>query len=94
MAPFFIHNSTSDFLFIKLSGNPIYAEGFEKIISGDVIQEKAEITRIHRLVFLSNNFSLCIYTLVSKFIYKGAPNDDLPIVSSIFKKVDNVWEIH
>ena len=94
MASFFLNNATSDFLFIRPSGNPINAEGFEKMISGDVVQEKAEITKIHRLEFLSDNVSLCIFTLGSKFTYKGTPNDDLPTVTSIFKKVDNVWKIH
>jgi len=94
MASFFVSNATTDFLFIRPSGNPINAEGFEKMISGDVVQEKAEITKIHRLEFLSDSISLCIFTLGSKFTYKGSPNDDLPTVTSIFKKVDNVWKIH
>ena len=94
LAEFFIHNATSDFLFIRPSGNPINAEGFEKMISGEVVQEKAEITKIHRLEFLSEYVSLCIFTLGSKFTYKCSPNDDLPTVTSIFKKVDNVWKIH
>ena len=94
MASFFINNATLNFLFIRPSGNPINAEGFEKMISGDVVQEKAEITKIHRLEFLSDNVSLCIFTLSSKFTYKDTPNDDLPTVTSIFKKVDNVWKIH
>ena len=94
MASFFVENATSDFLFIRPSGNPINAEGFEKMISGDVVQEKAEITKIHRLEFLSDNVSMCIFTLGSKFTYKGKPNDDLPTVTSIFKKVDNVWKMH
>ena len=94
MASFFTNNATSDFLFIRPSGNPIYSEGFERMISCDVIQEKAEITKIHRLEFLSDNVSLCIFTLGSKFSYKGTPNDDLPTVTSIFKKVDNIWKIY
>ena len=94
MASFFINNGTSDFLFIRPSGNPINAEGFEKIISGDVVQEKAEITKLHRLEFLSDNVAVCIFTLGSKFTYKGTPNDDLPTVTSIFKKVDNIWKIY
>ena len=94
MASFFVDNATPDFLFIRPSGNPINAEGFEKMISGDVVQEKAEITKIHRLEFLSDNVSMCIFTLGSKFIYKGTPNDDLPTVTSIFKKVDNIWKIY
>ena len=94
MASFFINNGTPDFLFIRPSGNPIDAEGFKKMISVDVVQEKAEITKIHRLEFLSENIVMCIFTLGSKFTYKGKPNDDLPTVTSIFKKVDNVWKIH
>tara|TARA_A100001035_G_scaffold110099_1_gene86271 strand:- start:2221 stop:2616 length:396 start_codon:yes stop_codon:yes gene_type:complete len=94
MASFFVNNATPDFLFIRPSGNPIDAESFKKMISGDVVQEKAEITKIHRLEFLSGNIVLCIFTLGSKFIYKGVPNDDLPTVTSIFMKVDNLWKIH
>ena len=91
---FLIPNVTEDFLAVRPSGNPINAEGFAKMISGDVVQEKAEITKIHRLEFLSDNVSLCIFTLGSKFTYQGVPNDDSPTVTSIFKKVDNVWKIH
>ena len=37
---------------------------------------------------------MCIFTLGSKFTYESKPNDDLPTVTSIFKKVNNVWKIH
>ena len=94
MASFFNKNATSEFLFISPSGNPINAEGFEKMISGDVVQEKLEITKIHRFEFLSEKIVMCNFTLGSKFIYKGTPNDDLPTVTSIFKKVNNIWKIH
>ncbi len=36
MASFFVHNSTPDFLFIRPSGNPIDAIGFEQMITGDI----------------------------------------------------------
>ena len=95
MGSFFMNNATLDFLFIRPSGNPISAEGFEEMMnSGDVIQEKAEITKIHRFEFLSDNVAMCIFTLGSKFSCKGTISDDLPTVTSIFKKVDNVWKIH
>ena len=94
MASFFIHNATSDFLFIRPSGNPINAEGFEKMISGDVVQEKAEITKIHKFEFLSADVAMCVFTLGAKFSYKGTPNDDLPTVTSIFKKIGGIWKIH
>ena len=94
MASFFVDYGTSDFLFIRPSGNPIDAEGFKLMISDDVVQEKAEVIKIHRLEFLSENIVMCIFTLASKFTYKGKPNDDLPTITSIFKKVDNFWKIH
>ena len=95
MGSFFVDNATSSFLFIRPSGNPLDAKGFEKMMtSGDVVQEKSEITKIHRFEFLSENIVMCIFTLGSKFSYKGKPNDDLPTVTSIFKKVDKNWKIH
>ena len=62
------------------------------MITGDIVQEKAEITKIHRLEFLSETIVMCIFTLGSKFTYKGTPNNDLPTVTSIFKKLNNVWK--
>ena len=57
------------------------------MITDEIVQEKAEITKIHRFDFLSENIVMCIFTLGSKFTYKGTSNDDLPTVTSIFKKV-------
>ena len=66
MASFFIHNATSDFLFIRPSGNPINAEGFEKMISGDVVQEKAEITMDVSLLLIELvDIKKCIDMLIS-----------------------------
>ena len=42
MASFFVNNATSDFLFIRPSGNPINAEGFKQMISDGVVQENAK----------------------------------------------------
>ena len=71
MASFFVDNATPDFLFIIPSGNPIDAKGFEKMITGDIVQEKAEITKIHRFEFLSENIVMCIFTLGSNLLIKG-----------------------
>ena len=95
MGSFFLKNATPEFLFIRPSGNPLSSKGFEEMMnSGDVIQEKLEITKIHRFEFLSNDVAMCVFTLGAKFIYKGTPNDDLPTVTSIFKKVGETWKIH
>ena len=95
MGSFFIDNASPEFLLIRPSGNPITAEGFyEMMNSGDVVQEKAEITKIHRFEFLSDDVVMCIFTLGSKFTYKGTPNNDLPTVTSIFKRIGGTWKIH
>ena len=95
MASFFVDNASPDFLLIRPSGNPISANGFQDMmISGDVVHEKSEITKIHRLEFLSNDVVMCVFTLGAKFSYKGTPNDDLPTVTSIFKRIDGIWRIH
>ena len=72
MGSFFMKNATPDFLFIRPSGNPINAKGFEEMMnSGDVVQEKAEITKIHELEFLSDNVAMGIFTLGSNSYRKG-----------------------
>jgi hypothetical protein len=60
------------------------------MISVDIVQEKEEIIKIYQFEFLSENIATYIFTLGSKFIYKVTPNEDLPTVTSIFKKIKNV----
>ena len=94
MGSFFVDNATSDFLFIRPSGNPINAKGFQEMwSSGDLVLESAEITKVHRFELLGPDSALCVFTLGSKFIYKGTQNDDLPTVTSIFKKIDQQWKV-
>ena len=90
-----MNNATPDFLFIRPSGNPINANGFEKMMNSvDVVQEKAEITKMHRFEFLNDNVAMFIFTLGSKFSYKVTLNNDLPTIISIFKKVDSILKFH
>ena len=94
MDSFLINNTTPDFLFIRPSGNPINAKGFADMwSSGDLVLEAAEITKIHKFDFYNEDVAMCVFTLRSKFTYKGTHNDDLPTVTSILKKVDNIWKI-
>ena len=94
MGSFFVHNATPDFLFIRPSGNPIDAKGFEEMwSSGDLVLKSAEITKVHRFELLGSDAAMCIFTLGSKFTYKGTQNDDLPTVTSIFKRIDGNWKV-
>ena len=94
MGSFFVDNATPDFLFIRPSGNPIDAKGFQEMwSSGDLVLESAEITKVHKFDLLCSDAAIYVITLGSKFTYKGTQNEDLPTVTSIFKKIDHEWKI-
>ena len=44
MASFFIDNATPDFLFIRPSGNPIDAKGFEQMITDEIAVSYTHLT--------------------------------------------------
>ena len=48
---------------------------------------------MHKFELLGSNAAMCVFTLGSKFTYKGTQNDDLPTVTSIFKKIDEKWKV-
>ena len=85
MASFFVDNEATDFLFIRPSGNPKDAKWFEKIITGYIVQEKTENSKIHQFKFLSKNLVNAFFLLGLKFTYKGVANADITTVTSIFK---------
>ena len=60
---------------------------------GDLVLESAEITKVYKFELLGSNSAMCVFTLGSKFTYKGTQNDDLPSVTSIFKKIDEKWKV-
>ena len=94
MRSFFVDNATHDFLFIRPSGNPIEAKGFKEMwASGDLVLESAEITKVHKFELLGSDAAICVFTLGSKFTYKGTQNDDLPTVTSIFKRINKKWKV-
>ena len=91
---FFLDNATPDFLFIRPSGNPIDARGFQEMWpSWDLVLESAEVTRVKIIELLNINSAMCVFTLGSKFSYEETQNDDLPTVTSIFKKIDEKWKV-
>ena len=62
--------------------------------SGDLVLERAEITKVHKFELLGSNAAMYVFiTIVSKFTYEGVQNDDLPIVTSIFKKIEEKWKV-
>ena len=91
---FFLEKATSDFLFIRPIGNPIDAKGFQEMWSlEDLVLESAEITKVHKFELCGQNAAMCVFTLGSKFTFKGTQNDDVPTVTSILKKIDEKWKV-
>ena len=91
---FLRENGTKDFLFIRPSGNPIDADGLEKMtLCGDVIDNYSEIIDIQKLEFFSDISAMCVFAMRENMEYKGINNDDLAIYTSIFKKVNSKWKI-
>tara|TARA_B100001027_G_C16237441_1_gene317666 strand:- start:833 stop:1225 length:393 start_codon:yes stop_codon:yes gene_type:complete len=92
---FFVNNATSDFLFIRPTGDPINAKEYEKMMnSAGIVRCKAEITKIHKFEFFCADVAMCVFTLGATFLYKGTTTNDLPTVTSIFKKIDGIWKMH
>ena len=89
---FLRENGTKDFLFIRPSGNPIDANGFEKMtLCGDVIDGYSEIIDIQKLEFFSNINAMCVFSMRENMEYKGIKNNDLALYTSILKKVKSKW---
>ena len=94
MGSFFLENQSLDFLFIRPSGNPIDAKGFQDMwSSGDLVLESAEITKVHKFELLISNIELCFLTLGSIFTYKGTQNDDLLTVVRFKMKIDKKCKV-
>ena len=61
--------------------------------SEELVLESAEITKVHKFELVGSNAAISVFTLGSKFTYKGTQNDYLPTVTSIFKKIDEKWKV-
>ena len=95
MGSFFLENATPDFLFIRPSGNPIDAKGFQEMwSSGDLVLQSAEVTKVHKFELLGSDAAMCVFSIGSKFTCRGTKNDDLPTETSIIKKkIDKKWKV-
>ena len=86
-------NTTSNFLAIRPSGNPITAKGLAGMYdSDDLVVELSELVKIHRLE-ADSDWGFAAFTLKEAFSYKGDLNNDLSTYSLIFKKIDGTWKI-
>ncbi|EGB09454.1 hypothetical protein AURANDRAFT_69750 [Aureococcus anophagefferens] len=85
-------NTTDDFQFVRPTGNPIDKIGFPAMMTGDVVVQAGELKKIHKLE-VSGDMAFACLTQYGKFTYKGTPNEDICVMTLIFKKVDGAWKL-
>ena len=82
-----------DCVFIRPSGNPLSKNGWEEMMSNDdVTVESSKLVSINKLNVEGDMAYVC-YTSHGKFSYKGTPNDDVAVFTSVLKKVNGRWWI-
>lgn len=80
-------------VFIRPTGNPLTKEGWEAMMNNaDVKVESNELLKVHKLHIVGDLAYAC-YTTHGKFSYKGQPNDDVAVLSAVFRKTAGNWEV-
>ena len=80
-----------DCLFIRPTGNPLNMEGWEKMMTNDDVSvECNDLVSINKMEVCGDMAYVC-YTNHGRFNYKGTPNDDIAVLTSVLKKVDGRW---
>ena len=80
-------------VFIRPSGNPLDKNGWQQMMTAtDVTVESNELVSINKLQVVGDMAYVC-YTSHGKFNYKGTPNDDVAVLTSVLKKVNGVWMV-
>jgi len=82
-----------DCLFIRPTGNPLNMEGWEKMMTNDDVSvECNDLVSINKMEVCGDMAYVC-YTNHGRFNYKGTPNDDIAVLTSVLKKVDGRWVV-
>lgn len=80
-------------VFVRPSGNPLDVKGWNNMMSNDdVTVESNELLRINKLRINEKMAYVC-YTTHGKFTYKGTPNDDVAIFTSVLEKSAGRWQV-
>ena len=89
---FLIPNATEDFLAVRPSGNPIYAQEWAYMFnSKDLVAESSELIKTHKIE-IYGDIAYAVFTLNEIFSYKGNQNIDLSTYTCIFKNENGTWK--
>ena len=80
-------------LFIRPTGNPLTKETWNQMMTNsDVSVELNELVQIQKLEVCGDMAYVC-YTNHGKFSYKGTPNDDLAVLTSVLQRIEGEWKV-
>ena len=79
---------------IRPSGNPMSLKMFEEMMTGgDIVNKGGELLDV-KIVDVGVDMAYACSVASAKFEYKGTPNDDVFVLTTIFKKdADGKWKI-
>lgn len=78
-------------VFVRPSGNPLDKNGWESMMTNDDVNvESSKLVSINKLQ-IDGNMAFVCYTSHGKFTYKGTPNDDIAVFTSVLQKVNGRW---
>ena len=80
-------------LFVRPSGNPLTPKQWDEMMNRDDVSITSSILlSINRLEIIGEMAFAC-YITHGTFSYKGTENDDIAVLTSIFRKFGDVWKI-
>ena len=84
-----------ELLVMRPSGNSMDLAAFKKIKgSSDLMVDFAYVSSVDSIRLLAGNrVALVVFTEVSKFTFKGIPNDGKAIFTATLEKMDGSWKV-
>ena len=84
---------TDGCVFIRQSGNPLSKTAWKAMMdSPDVSVTHSSLVAINKVEVVGEMAYAC-YTTHGKFNYKGTENDDIAVLTAVFRKIDGEWKV-
>ena len=84
---------TDSCIFIRPTGNPLTKQAWQAMMdSPDVSITHSSLVGINKLE-IEGNMAFACYTTHGKFSYKGTINDDIAVLTGVFRKIDGIWKL-
>jgi ketosteroid isomerase-like protein len=84
---------TDSCVFIRPTGNPLSKKAWQVMMdSPDVSITHSSLVAINKIE-VSGEMAYACYTTHGKFSYKGTENDDIAVLTAVFRKIDGIWKL-